>query len=226
MWWLPFVALLTFTRKMCSASVLLSLIRLASLAVFGFCSPPPPPSPFPPFCLDASCHSHESCGQCTPCREGTPWMEDILTRMEYGKADFEEIPMLEVSTSLVTEPKCCIIHGVVVCSNRKFPVKLKATPFVLWAMLLLGQSRASSAISRRTLKIELLNRLSLTPKLTSRRPGLAKSLTTRLGSRRCRRKLKEFNLTWTQQGILRNYFCNRGVVFIAKINAKKKKEKT
>ena len=101
MWWLPFVALLTFTRKMCSASVLLRpLIRFASLVVCGCCSPPPPL--FPPLCLDASCHSHESCGQCTPCREGTPWMEDILTRMEYGKADFEEIPMLEVSTSLVT----------------------------------------------------------------------------------------------------------------------------
>jgi NADH dehydrogenase (ubiquinone) flavoprotein 1 len=40
-------------------------------------------------------YKHESCGQCTPCREGTGWMESILNRMETGKADMAEIPMLE-----------------------------------------------------------------------------------------------------------------------------------
>jgi len=40
-------------------------------------------------------YSHESCGQCTPCREGTTWLESILTRMEKGDADKREIPMLE-----------------------------------------------------------------------------------------------------------------------------------
>lgn len=36
-------------------------------------------------------YTHESCGQCTPCREGTGWMENILVRMEKGEADMEEI---------------------------------------------------------------------------------------------------------------------------------------
>jgi NADH dehydrogenase (ubiquinone) flavoprotein 1 len=40
-------------------------------------------------------YQHESCGQCTPCREGTGWLEDILIRMEKGDADKREIPMLE-----------------------------------------------------------------------------------------------------------------------------------
>jgi NADH dehydrogenase (ubiquinone) flavoprotein 1 len=40
-------------------------------------------------------YKHESCGQCTPCREGTSWLEDILIRMEKGDADKREIPMLE-----------------------------------------------------------------------------------------------------------------------------------
>merc|ERR1712045_462364 len=40
-------------------------------------------------------YKHESCGQCTPCREGTNWLEDILIRMEKGNADKREIPMLE-----------------------------------------------------------------------------------------------------------------------------------
>jgi NADH:ubiquinone oxidoreductase subunit F (NADH-binding) len=31
-------------------------------------------------------YKHESCGQCTPCREGSGWMERILTRMETVRA--------------------------------------------------------------------------------------------------------------------------------------------
>jgi len=40
-------------------------------------------------------YAHESCGQCTPCREGTGWMVDLLTRIQKGNADFAEIDMLE-----------------------------------------------------------------------------------------------------------------------------------
>ena len=37
---------------------------------------------------------HESCGQCTPCREGTGWMYRIMQRMVRGEAQLEEIDML------------------------------------------------------------------------------------------------------------------------------------
>lgn len=43
----------------------------------------------------AKFYRHESCGQCTPCREGTGWMVDMLERMKLGNADFAEIDMLE-----------------------------------------------------------------------------------------------------------------------------------
>jgi len=43
----------------------------------------------------AKFYQHESCGQCTPCREGTGWMVDMLERMKLGNADFAEIDMLE-----------------------------------------------------------------------------------------------------------------------------------
>jgi len=43
----------------------------------------------------AKFYKHESCGQCTPCREGTGWMVDMLTRLQEGNADFAEIDMLE-----------------------------------------------------------------------------------------------------------------------------------
>ncbi|HEU4476172.1 MAG TPA: NADH-quinone oxidoreductase subunit NuoF [Methyloceanibacter sp.] len=39
-------------------------------------------------------YKHESCGQCTPCREGTGWMWRVLERMARGEAEKEEIDML------------------------------------------------------------------------------------------------------------------------------------
>ena len=43
----------------------------------------------------SSFYRHESCGQCTPCREGTGWMERIVKRMAVGNARVEEIDMLQ-----------------------------------------------------------------------------------------------------------------------------------
>lgn len=39
-------------------------------------------------------YKHESCGQCTPCREGTSWLYDVMKRMKTGDALVEEIDML------------------------------------------------------------------------------------------------------------------------------------
>lgn len=39
-------------------------------------------------------YRHESCGQCTPCREGTGWMWRVLERMARGEADHSEIDLL------------------------------------------------------------------------------------------------------------------------------------
>jgi NADH-quinone oxidoreductase subunit F len=39
-------------------------------------------------------YKHESCGQCTPCREGTGWMWRVLERMAKGEADHNEIDLL------------------------------------------------------------------------------------------------------------------------------------
>jgi NADH-quinone oxidoreductase subunit F len=39
-------------------------------------------------------YKHESCGQCTPCREGTGWMWRVLSRMAEGRAQRREIDML------------------------------------------------------------------------------------------------------------------------------------
>jgi NADH-quinone oxidoreductase subunit F len=39
-------------------------------------------------------YMHESCGQCTPCREGTGWLWRMMMRMAEGRAKLEEIDLL------------------------------------------------------------------------------------------------------------------------------------
>jgi NADH-quinone oxidoreductase subunit F len=39
-------------------------------------------------------YHHESCGQCSPCREGTGWMEKVLHRIEYGHGHQQDIDLL------------------------------------------------------------------------------------------------------------------------------------
>lgn len=39
-------------------------------------------------------YRHESCGQCSPCREGTGWMERILHRIEHGEGKMQDINLL------------------------------------------------------------------------------------------------------------------------------------
>ncbi|MBV1837348.1 NADH-quinone oxidoreductase subunit NuoF [Acetobacter estunensis] len=52
---------------------------------------------------------HESCGQCTPCREGTGWMMRVMNRMVEGRAEIEEIDMLEQVTRQVEGHTICAL---------------------------------------------------------------------------------------------------------------------
>ena len=54
-------------------------------------------------------YKHESCGQCTPCREGTGWMWRVMERMVKGDADPSEIDMLlEVTTQVEGHTICAL----------------------------------------------------------------------------------------------------------------------
>jgi NADH-quinone oxidoreductase subunit F len=54
-------------------------------------------------------YKHESCGQCTPCREGTGWMWRVLTRMVEGRAEKREIDMLlDVSKQIEGHTICAL----------------------------------------------------------------------------------------------------------------------
>jgi len=54
-------------------------------------------------------YQHESCGQCTPCREGTGWMSRMMSRMVVGNANLEEIDLLEQVTRQVEGHTICAL---------------------------------------------------------------------------------------------------------------------
>jgi NADH-quinone oxidoreductase subunit F len=57
-------------------------------------------------------YKHESCGQCTPCREGMGWMWRVLTRMAEGRAHKREIDMLmEVTQQIEGHTICAFGDG-------------------------------------------------------------------------------------------------------------------
>jgi NADH-quinone oxidoreductase subunit F len=52
-------------------------------------------------------YKHESCGQCTPCREGTGWMWRILERMRKGEATYADINLLDDVTKQIEGHTIC-----------------------------------------------------------------------------------------------------------------------
>ena len=54
-------------------------------------------------------YKHESCGQCTPCREGTGWMMRVMERLVKGEAEIEEIDMLFEVTKQVEGHTICAL---------------------------------------------------------------------------------------------------------------------
>lgn len=54
-------------------------------------------------------YKHESCGQCTPCREGTTWVWNIMERLRTGEAKMEEIDMLQELTKQIEGHTICAL---------------------------------------------------------------------------------------------------------------------
>jgi NADH-quinone oxidoreductase subunit F len=69
-------------------------------------------------------YAHESCGQCTPCREGTAWMARILRRIEKGDGRPEDLETLAELSRNMTGTTICVLSdsaaAPVLSSMRKF----------------------------------------------------------------------------------------------------------
>jgi NADH-quinone oxidoreductase subunit F len=68
--------------------------------------------------------AHESCGQCTPCREGTNWMESILDRLERGQGRQQDADLLLDMADNIGGKSLCALGdaaiGPVISSVKKF----------------------------------------------------------------------------------------------------------
>ena len=57
----------------------------------------------------AQFYKHESCGQCTPCREGTTWMMNMMNRFVEGRGHLREIDML-LELTYVSFPRSLLLR--------------------------------------------------------------------------------------------------------------------
>jgi NADH-quinone oxidoreductase subunit F len=59
-------------------------------------------------------YAHESCGKCTPCREGTWWVSRVLARIENGYGRPEDLPLLDdVASKILFRAFCALADGAV-----------------------------------------------------------------------------------------------------------------
>jgi NADH-quinone oxidoreductase subunit F len=69
--------------------------------------------------------AHESCGQCTPCRQGTSWMVKILTRITKGEGQSEDLGLLLDICDNISQKTLCPLGDGAVCSAVSFITKFR-----------------------------------------------------------------------------------------------------
>lgn len=70
-------------------------------------------------------YEHESCGQCTPCREGTTWMTKILKRIEHGNGKPGDIDLLQRMSSNIMGNTLCPLGDAAAMMMLGFLKKFK-----------------------------------------------------------------------------------------------------
>jgi NADH-quinone oxidoreductase subunit F len=76
-------------------------------------------------------YSHESCGQCTPCREGGNWLEKIMWRIENGAGRMEDLDLLlEVGETIAPGPFPHASNAATGLEAVPFPYKMTTICFV------------------------------------------------------------------------------------------------
>ena len=57
-------------------------------------------------------YAHESCGKCTPCREGTNWLVQVLRRIEAGKGTAQDIDkLMDICDNILGRAFCALGDG-------------------------------------------------------------------------------------------------------------------
>lgn len=71
-------------------------------------------------------YEHESCGQCTPCREGCKWMEDILHRIEHGHGREQDLDLLLDIAENINGKTLCALGDAAAGPVSSFVKKFRA----------------------------------------------------------------------------------------------------
>ena len=65
-----------------------------------------------PSCSGREFYEHESCGKCTPCREGTYWLAQILERILHGEGTEEDLDtLLDICDNILGRSFCALGDG-------------------------------------------------------------------------------------------------------------------
>jgi NADH-quinone oxidoreductase subunit F len=70
-------------------------------------------------------YRHESCGKCTPCREGTHWMENILTQLEHGEGSIDQIDHLYHLCDMILGKSFCALGDAAAMPVMSFIQKFR-----------------------------------------------------------------------------------------------------
>jgi NADH-quinone oxidoreductase subunit F len=84
----------------------------------------------------AGFYHHESCGQCTPCREGTGWMHKLLRRFESGDATAVDIDLLmDIANNIEGNTICALgdaaawpVQSMIRQFRDEFEKRVRKTP--------------------------------------------------------------------------------------------------
>ena len=70
-------------------------------------------------------YAEESCGQCTPCREGVPWMEGVLEKIEHGQGIAADLAKLEQMAGNIMGMTICALGDAAAMPVQSFLKKFK-----------------------------------------------------------------------------------------------------
>ena len=70
-------------------------------------------------------YHHESCGQCSPCREGTGWLHKLLVRLEEGTARVEDIDLIDRICTNMTGNTVCVLADAAAMPTQSFLSKFR-----------------------------------------------------------------------------------------------------
>jgi len=73
-----------------------------------------------------SFYREESCGKCTPCREGTGWLEDVLERIEAGGGRQQDLPLMEKIASFIAGKSFCPFGDAAVWGLQSGLIKFRS----------------------------------------------------------------------------------------------------